>query len=366
MPVPFVSPSALSDPSPLKPLPLNTTVGVLLIGNFLALILYGLNLHQVYRYYSLYPGDSRWLKGLVALALLLETISSVFGAQTCYHYLVTNYFHPEALQSGVWSLNMYPLLGGLAMVVSQSFFARRLWIFEPRYRPAVVLSLNLDSSQVSIVTSNVASVVFIIFFDIRPAATAKMFIINNSDDIKPLARLLPAAFTLALVADLLLTVSLILVLHRSRTGLKRSDTMIDILIKYTINTGLVTGVLDLLTTILAFTAPDGYLYIAFGLPGIRLYAITLLAALNSRKTIADFGSRDPETSLFGVSVGPQPQPSTLPRERTQRTQPQSSILATTDRTNVIELKDLTLGSSTEFEDVFGATPSSKRITDIIV
>ncbi|KAI0640455.1 hypothetical protein C8Q79DRAFT_453822 [Trametes meyenii] len=225
MPVPFVSPSAPADPSTLHPLPLDTTVGVLLIGNFIALILYGLNLHQVYRYISLYPGDSRWLKGLVALALLLETLSSAFGAQTCYHYLVTNYFHPEALQSGVWSLNMYPLLGGLAMVVSQSFFARRLWIFEPRYRPAVILSVICSSAELG-------------FFS---AATAKMFIINNSDDIKPLARLLPAAFTLALVADLLLTVSLIMVLRRSRTGLRRSDTMIDTLIRYTVNTGLVTG-----------------------------------------------------------------------------------------------------------------------------
>ncbi|KAI0768330.1 hypothetical protein BD413DRAFT_565551 [Trametes elegans] len=99
----------------------------------------------------------------------------------------------------------------------------------------------------------------------------------------------------------MLTSMLIYVLRRSRTGIKRTDTMLDVLIKYTVSTGVLTGIIDLLTTILAFVEPNNYLYDAFGLPGAHLYTITLLTALNSRQSIAA-RAQTSDISPFGAGL----------------------------------------------------------------
>ncbi|TBU51389.1 hypothetical protein BD310DRAFT_769544, partial [Dichomitus squalens] len=49
----------------LKVPALDNTYGAVLIGTFVALVLYGLQLHQSYRYFRMYHGDSAILKTLV-------------------------------------------------------------------------------------------------------------------------------------------------------------------------------------------------------------------------------------------------------------------------------------------------------------
>ncbi|KAI0685982.1 hypothetical protein C8T65DRAFT_678049 [Cerioporus squamosus] len=92
---------------------------------------------------------------------------------------------------------------------------------------------------------------------------------------------------MATVADTILTIALIVVLQRSRTGMKGTDDLIDILIVYTFNTGLVTGVLSL---ILASAMPKNFIYLCFNIITARLYANTLLAAVNSRAFSSQGGS----------------------------------------------------------------------------
>ncbi|KAL1939433.1 hypothetical protein VTO73DRAFT_9989 [Trametes versicolor] len=158
-------------------------------------------------------------------------------------------------------------------------------------------------------------------------------------------RLLPSAFTLAMVSDLLLTASLIHVLHCKRTGFKRTDTVIDILILYSINTGLLNGVFDLITAILAFAQPDKHLYGVFGIPGVKLYAITLLAALNSRRTIqAQSATVDSELHgsdlAFGVSVSPPPTTKPMSLGARLRGHRASSVGTSGGNHALIELKNM--------------------------
>ncbi|KAI0369260.1 hypothetical protein BV20DRAFT_1053325 [Pilatotrama ljubarskyi] len=59
-------------PIPASP-NLNNTYGALLIGSCLGFMLYGLTVHQAYRYHKMYPSDIPLLKGLVLVILVLET-----------------------------------------------------------------------------------------------------------------------------------------------------------------------------------------------------------------------------------------------------------------------------------------------------
>ncbi|KAI0757571.1 hypothetical protein C8Q80DRAFT_107295 [Daedaleopsis nitida] len=252
-------------PAGLAKLPgLDETYGALLIATFIGLILYGITLHQAYRYYRLYPKDPLALKAVVTVTLLLETFYTILLTHVCYFYLTTNYANVLALGRGVWSLNLVPVMSGVVIIATQSFFVRRVYLIGPRYRPIAVLVV----------------VLLVVELGFYIAGTVEAFKFND-DIFATLTRvswIISTATGILLVADSTLTVALILALNRSRTGFRRSDSVIDVLILYAVSTGFLTGVLDALSLMLALIKPDSLLWAASGVVGTRLYANALLAA----------------------------------------------------------------------------------------
>ncbi|KAF8868944.1 hypothetical protein BD779DRAFT_1590374 [Infundibulicybe gibba] len=90
---------------------------------------------------------------------------------------------------------------------------------------------------------------------------------------------------LAAAGNVLIAATLCTLLHRSRTGFRRSDTMINKLILFAVNTGFLTSLCAVASLILIIVAGDTFLYIAFFFCIGRLYSNTLLATLNVRKMI---------------------------------------------------------------------------------
>ncbi|EJF56210.1 hypothetical protein DICSQDRAFT_130204 [Dichomitus squalens LYAD-421 SS1] len=100
---------------------------------------------------------------------------------------------------------------------------------------------------------------------------------------------------MAVVADFLLTAVLIYEV--------RTDSMIDVMIMYSVNTGLLTGLGNLLSLFFAFLHPENMIWIGLAIPVTKAYANTLMAALNSRRSLISKGSGVlTDTSPFGVSV----------------------------------------------------------------
>ncbi|KAL1939024.1 hypothetical protein VTO73DRAFT_10284 [Trametes versicolor] len=257
-------------PFPIRPPPLDSTFGAILIGTFAGLILLGVILHQAYYYTRTFPGDSLWLKSLVALTVSIEIFSSGINMHMCYYYLVTNYFHPETLVRGVWSMDIFSFIGGITPIVTQ----------------------------------------------------------RNDYCEDHCFYLLPSTFALAVVANLFLTTSLIHALRHKRTSFKSTNVMLDVLILYSLQTGLLNGMFDLVTTILAFAFPQKIIYALSGIPACKIYGITLLVILHSRRTIREKGVSTAVQNftasdvVFGVDVLP-PQ-ETLPVARGD-TRPPSQI-----------------------------------------
>ncbi|KAJ8486846.1 hypothetical protein ONZ51_g4586 [Trametes cubensis] len=282
--------------SELADIKLDSTFGAVLLGTFLGLVLYGLGLHQAYRYARLYPEDAPLIKGLVSepellLAIrilrqnaldpskviaivILETIHSVMNMHTCYYYLVTNFFNPIILpKRGVWSISFLPACASSIMIVSQIFFARRVYLIGAGYRYLVALAVLflIGESAFSL------------------AASIEANIVTGFDQFYGLTWLISACFAMAAAADFLLTGGLIVVLRRSRTGFKRTDNLIDILIIYAINTGMIIGFSNILSLTLAAAMPRNLIYVGVNIITAKLYANCFLAVLNSRKRLASRG-----------------------------------------------------------------------------
>ncbi|PPQ75119.1 hypothetical protein CVT26_008297, partial [Gymnopilus dilepis] len=90
---------------------------------------------------------------------------------------------------------------------------------------------------------------------------------------------------LAAAGDIVIAFSLCWLLHKSRTGFSKSNRIIDKLILFTVNTGLLTSLCAIASLTSIIVAGHTYLYIAFFFCIGRLYTNSLLVTLNAREMI---------------------------------------------------------------------------------
>ncbi|KAI0668078.1 hypothetical protein C8Q78DRAFT_1048224 [Trametes maxima] len=95
------------------------------------------------------------------------------------------------------------------------------------------------------------------------------------------------AYGIAVIVDVILTSTLVFMLRRSRIGSRRSDSLIHVLILYTVNTGLLTSIVSIAVFVFALMLPGNLIYAGISIVGAKLYANSVLAVINSRSAIND-------------------------------------------------------------------------------
>ncbi|KAH9886054.1 hypothetical protein C8Q73DRAFT_716725 [Cubamyces lactineus] len=258
---------------PIKLPALDNTFGALLLGSFLGFILYGLTVHQVYRYFRFpaYEKDPVYVRSTVAAVLVLETLHSALAMHLCYYYLVQNYFRPQALLKGIWSADVLPFITGLLIMVTQTFFARRVFLLNRRTVVIVVFVLMLLLGQLGFST----------------ACTVEAFTQPDLFHVENMQWLSICAVALVIAADSLLTFCLTYNLYRSRTGIRSTDSILRLLIIYTINNGLLTGTLSTIALFMAIFYPHALITDGINICIVKAYANTLLSVLNSRHLLRE-------------------------------------------------------------------------------
>ncbi|KAH9902439.1 hypothetical protein C8Q73DRAFT_670311 [Cubamyces lactineus] len=239
------TPPAAGALPPLPQLPsLDNTYGAILLGSFASLMLYGLTLHQAYRYLRAHATDGIYMKCYVALVVILDTLHSGLCMHMSYWYLVKCYFRPDRLFTGVWSLNMIAVTVGVTIILCQCFFARRVYIIGGKFRNIAFVSVFLFLGELAFAI----------------VATIKAFVLPNLVEFRKFAWTISAAYGLSVGSNAMLTSVLIFVLHRSRTGFERTDSKIDTLIKYAVCTGLMTDLFGILALVFALVQPSNLIY----------------------------------------------------------------------------------------------------------
>ncbi|EMD35694.1 hypothetical protein CERSUDRAFT_96803 [Gelatoporia subvermispora B] len=273
----------------------DNTLGACLLGVIVASIFYGITVLQTYMYYRRYQHDGKLLKSTIGLLFtrLLDTIHEVFAIHVIYTVLVTRNGSPTALSAPPWSVVVNVLLTGISDVIVRLLFCQRLWKFSSNR--FVVLPVFLG---------NACTLAGAIAFVVK-AATLDSF---------PTFKTVSWTWYLALVSgvatDLILATSLVFYLWKSRTGFRRTDSMVQVLIMYCINTTLLTSLCETTCFITLATMPDTFVYYTFFTILPKLLLNSLLATYNARDTVRETyrGSGDlisiPLSSpTYGRSVG---------------------------------------------------------------
>jgi len=121
---------------------------------------------------------------------------------------------------------------------------------------------------------------------------------NTFAELIMLRKLSMTVNALAVAGDVLIAAVLCMMFHSSRTGSKRSDTILNILILFSVNTGLLTSLCAIGSLVAIILSPNTFIYICFYFLLGRLYCNSLLATLNARKAIR---AQD-DNSAFSLSL----------------------------------------------------------------
>ncbi|KAF9063744.1 hypothetical protein BDP27DRAFT_1405646 [Rhodocollybia butyracea] len=331
-------------PSTTRVPSLDKTYGAMLVGIFFSMFLQGVLTLQTVTYYDSYPKDQAWTKLVVATVWCFDTFQLILIAQSAYHYLISNWGIPSALLVSTWELDLNVTFIGLSTFVCQLFFLRRIWVFSgKKMKHIIIVGLLGALCAVTLIVDVVAMVSVLKNSSVAEFGSQKVTIL--------------VAFISGAVADVSIALLLSYYIRRNKGGFKKTDSIITLIIRYTITTGVVTSLLGIFTLVAYFLSPDGLIFIGMHFCLGRLYTNALLATLNSRSKLR--ASLDETTNLQfdtdpwrneSLSMGPM---SNLTRTATKN---QSLYVNVHKATEVVE-------DSGDIYNSKGKTLDSRGVTD---
>jgi len=249
-------------------LALDNTYGALFVAVIVAAELHGVSCLQAL-YYFTHQKDSWAFKSLVAVVMIFDTVHQAMISYSLYNYLVTNFNNPLALLYITKVIQVEVFINGFTALFVQGFMTWRLWRLSARnlYLTIPVALLVLGEFGVVLAYTSLS-------FSLKLRAFT---------DVERIRSILMAINVLAAAGDILIAVILCCLLHRMRTDFQKSNTLINRLIVFTVNTGVITSMFAMASLISYLAARDSFWFIAFFFCTGRVYTNSLLATLNARE-----------------------------------------------------------------------------------
>ncbi|KAG6919023.1 hypothetical protein DXG01_009733 [Tephrocybe rancida] len=239
----------------------DTTVGVLLLGLFFNTYLYGLVTYQfmVYANTSLLMEikefkDPMWIKAIVGTLFVTDTLHSAVAVYAGWELCVTNYANPASLAFVSWTIPFTACATSVAAILTQYFLGHRVWIL----------------------TKN-----------------------------KILVGLIGILSFLGFVFGIYAGVRSGVIRDRSRTGFRKTDTIINRLIRGAIQTGLFASIFALADLFSFVLHGNTNLYAMFAYPIGRIYtnSLFIVAWIDAlTKTLLDTLNARVELKLMNTST----------------------------------------------------------------
>ncbi|CCM02689.1 uncharacterized protein FIBRA_04795 [Fibroporia radiculosa] len=205
---------------------LYAVLGSAYIGTVFASILYGFNTMQAFLYFRHSSADSNVLRSLIAFLFVLDTLHLALIVNVVYTYTIIGLASPEVLIRPVWSITAHFIVSSLSDAIVRSLYCWRIWIFSNKNR----------FMAISIILSTVAASASGWAFSVWGFLTQNYFF-----EITTVSYFLYSGLGASVVADALIAACMCYLLARSRTGFANLDSVIHVLMLYSINTGLLTS-----------------------------------------------------------------------------------------------------------------------------
>ncbi|GAA6010586.1 hypothetical protein JCM11491_002984 [Sporobolomyces phaffii] len=241
------------------------SIGAFVVGTTFSTFLLGITSTQAYAYFTNFPNDRKLYKWLVIFMCVLDWSHSAISMYTIYDWTVTHYGEVAHLVKSPWSFAVDPAMTGIAACVCQFFYAYRVYVVGKRQLaiPIIICVLALISLGFAV------------------GATAEIFILQYFAKFQSYTYGVATWLAVAAAADVIITVSLVCHLQKSKTGLLQTNSMLNRLIELIISTNSLTAVVAIIDAVL-FGVSSSSWHVSVNLCLIKLYFNSLLVSLNAR------------------------------------------------------------------------------------
>lgn len=270
-------------------LAVDNTLGAALIGFSLSMFAFGILSAQVYTYFQRYPLDKAPYKFLVAALWTLEGSHVALTGHFLYTCAISNWGNPLILLGPpLWSVVVQVPMGAFIGFIVKSCFALRVWRFSGHNIWITGLIFIATLTQLG------SSIWY----------TVVGFRLTSFIKIGSLFNIATISLALGAFTDILTALTLSWYLGKLKTGYQRSDSLVNRLIVYAINTGVLTSTCSAACLVCYDLMPKTYVFIACYFVLSKLYANSLMATLNTRTIMRGRGTdRDIETVPTFVMMG---------------------------------------------------------------
>ncbi|KAI6001824.1 hypothetical protein EDD15DRAFT_2158490 [Pisolithus albus] len=229
--------------------------GPFLIGLTMNIFLYGVTTTQAYLYFTKYKRDRLWLRSLIGVLYLADSLNCIISIYYIYDVLIT---HFDAALTGT--------IGG----VVQHFFAWR----------------------VHVLTKNVFTVTAIVLCSLASVAGSLSAMVSMASN--PSLSLLPSRgievtvwLAGGVLADMIIAISLVWYLGRHKHLYPTLTSTINRILWMTVQCGFLTtivAIIDLACYLSIFSGDASLSHLIFSVPMPKLYTNCMLSTLNARGT----------------------------------------------------------------------------------
>ncbi|KAK0229937.1 hypothetical protein EDD85DRAFT_1026378 [Armillaria nabsnona] len=277
--------------------PVEPNYGYLLISFAIDMIFYGISLVLVLLYFRRFERHDTLSRASVTVSILVlfSTVQVCAFSKWIYESLI-DHFHDLENRDNLPPSSIILLFANyMVSFVAQCFFVSQIWTISQRNRwyttPVAIMALMNIAPGIA-QTVGVA----------RRSTVSGMD--NKSDQILAITQTIAAA-----LCDISITATLCFLLNRSRTGFKSTETIIDSLIIFAVNRGLVSSVLGLLGLILYLTLQHTMVFTIPMFLTCQFHVMSVVGSLHYRNYVRTLAQKQTDDLWFesGATTSSSPQ-----------------------------------------------------------
>ncbi|KAG7094380.1 hypothetical protein E1B28_007980 [Marasmius oreades] len=249
---------------------IDNTLGLLFNVAIITAALWGAGSLQGWFYFRKYNSrDPIGTRLLIAFIMVADTVQEAMICEAVYKYAVSMHGDPAAMTHMVKTILIELFFAGAIGFAVQQFYIYRIFrLSNNNYYIAGIVSLL-----------SFVSLALLWGYAIVTLGYSSLGELIRQQDWATALNVMSA------VTDLAITVAMIWCLQGKKTGFRKSTDIINRMIIFTFNTGIVTTVLSIADVITLNTMPETFVYMGFFLIRDRFYTNSILVTLNSREYI---------------------------------------------------------------------------------
>ncbi|KAK0440634.1 hypothetical protein EV421DRAFT_1905357 [Armillaria borealis] len=278
------------DTCPIGHISINVSeiVDGLYYGYALSTAMFGITIVQAWNYFNA-NADGWLMRSLVAFLVAMDAAVTGVNTQILHHYVVDNFGNTDQMQIIIYSFDAEVMMTAVVVLIVELFFVVRIYKLNSKnwLVPAVITVLAVGSF---------GSCTAFVVAQIQDDSTVGL---SKKDRVGTIS-----AFNgSAALADILITVALSWNLSQSRSGIPRTNNVIQKMLTYTINRGVLVTVTQTLTLIMYSVEQTNLHWMPTHLSINKVYVITMLAILNTRPALREqLNSAVTESLEFSTST----------------------------------------------------------------